>query len=63
MCHNLLDFFSQRNSVVYFDINNLDYYLKSLKKYLLKNDLISSKRWIEEELELRKYINKLTDFI
>ena len=63
MCHNLLDFFSQRNSVVYFDINNLDYYLKSLKEYLLKNDLISSKRWTEEELELRKYINKLTDFI
>ena len=63
MCHNLLDFFTQRNSVVYFDINNLNKYLKYLKKYLFENNLISSKRWKEEELSLMNYVKKITNFI
>ena len=63
MCHNLLDFFTQRNSVVYFDINNLNKYLKYLKKYLFENNLISSKKWKEEELSLMNYVKKITNFI
>ena len=63
MCHNLLDFFTQRNSVVYFEIENLKNYLKHIKKYLLKNKLIKKEIWKEEEINLMNYVKKITNFI
>ena len=63
MCHTLLDFFTQRNSGVYFEIDQIKKYVKILEDYIRKNNSISIDKWEREKLSLKKYISKLTTFI
>ena len=63
MCHTLLDFFSQRNSGVYFEIDQIKRYVKILENYIRKNNSVSKDKWEKEKLSLQQYISKLTTFI
>ena len=62
MCHNLLDFFSQRNSMVYFEIDKIKKSLNSIKKPYMEFKNISEDRWKKEIEDLLKYINEITNF-
>ena len=63
MCHTLLDFFSQRNSGVYFEIDQIKRHVKVLENYIMKNNFVSKDKWEKEKLSLKQYISKLTTFI
>ena len=63
MCHTLLDFFSQRNSGVYFEMDQIKRYVKILENYIRKNNSVSKDKWEKEKLSLQQYISKLTTFI
>jgi len=63
MCHTLLDFFTQRNSGVYFEIDQIKRYVKILENYIRKNNSVSIDKWEKEKLSLKKYISKITTFI
>ena len=60
---SLLDFFSQRNSGVYFEIDQIKRYVKILENYIRKNNTVSKDKWEKEKLSLQQYISKLTTFI
>ena len=62
MCLSLKDFFTQRNSVVYFEIDQLEYYLKLLKKYLISHSIINSSEWKLEVKNLKDYVKGITKF-
>ena len=62
MCFSLKDFFTQRNSVVYFEIDQLNYYLELLKKFLISNALIKNSEWNSEVKYLRDYVSEITKF-
>ncbi len=63
MCQSLLDFFSQRNSVVYFDIERINDYLKILEKYVIEKNIMSAKNWDKELNDLNNYVKEITIFI
>ena len=62
MCFSLKDFFTQRNSVAYFEIDQLNYYLELLKKFLIDNALINNREWNSEVKYLRDYVSEITKF-
>ena len=62
MCFSLKDFFTQRNSVVYFEIDQLEYYLRFLKKYLISHSIMNLIEWKLELKNLRDYVNGITKF-
>ena len=62
MCHSLLDFFSQRNSMVYFEIDKIKKSLNSIKKPYMEFKNISENKWKKELEDLLKYINEITNF-
>ena len=62
MCHNLLDFFSQRNSMVYYNVDKIFSFIKKNKKEMKKTADISEKIWKKQLNELKKYINQITTF-
>ncbi len=63
MCHNLLDFFTQRNSGVYFEVDRINRYVEILEDYFIKKNAISIDDWEKEKLSLKRYISKITTFI
>ena len=63
MCHTLLDFFTQRNSGVYFEIDQIKRSVKILENYIRKNNSVSIDKLEKEKLSLKKYISKITTFI
>jgi len=63
MCHNLLDFFSQRNSMVYFEIDKIMKSLNFIKKPYKELKNINEDQWRKESEELKKYIFEITNFI
>jgi len=63
MCQNLVDFFFQRTSRVYFEIEKISYQIKTIKETYKKLKSISEKQFKIEENELKKYIKTITTFI
>ena len=63
MLFRSLDFFSQRNSVVYFEIEKLHDYLKILEKYIIEKKIMSAKNWEKELHDLNNYVKEITIFI
>ena len=62
MCHNLLDFFSQRNSMVYYNIDGVFPFIKQNEKEMKKIADISDQKWKNQLDDLKKYINQITTF-
>lgn len=62
MCHNLLDFFTQRNSAVYFEIDKVNRYVDILEKHLIKRKILIKDKWEKEKINLQKYMSKITTF-
>ena len=63
MCHNLLDFFSQRNAMIYFDIDRLNKSLEMIKEPYMEIMNISYNHWKKELKNIKKYIFEITNFI
>ena len=63
MCHNLLDFFTQRNAMVYFEIERINSSVDLIKKPYIKFKNISNDEWEKELCDLKNYIDKITTFI
>ena len=63
MCYTLLEFFNQRNSGVYFEMDQIKKYVKILENYIRKNNSVSKDKWEKEKLSLQQYMSKLTTFI
>ena len=63
MCHNLLDFFTQRNAMVYFEIERINSSVDFIKKPYMKFKNISNDEWKKELCDLKNYIDKITTFI
>ena len=62
MCHNLLDFFSQRNSMVYFKVDGVFPFIKKNENEMKKIADISDQKWKNQLDDLKKYINEITTF-
>lgn len=62
MCHNLLDFFSQRNSMVYYNVDGVFPFIKQNEKEMKKTADISDQKWKNQLDDLKKYINQITTF-
>ncbi len=63
MCHNLLDFFTQRNAMIYFEIKRVNSSLDFIKTPYIKFKKISNEEWKKELYDLKSYINEITTFI
>ena len=63
MCHNLIDFFTQRNAMVYFEIERINSSVDFIKKPYMKFKNISNDEWKKELCDLKSYINNITNFI
>ena len=63
MCHNLIDFFTQRTSRVYFDTKRIPKLISIIKDPYKKLKNISEKEFNSEKAELNKYLKKITNFI
>ena len=63
MCHNLLDFFSQRNAMIYFDIDKVKKSLEMIKKSYIEIKNLSDNHWEKELKNIKKYIFEITNFI
>ena len=63
MCHNLIDFFTQRTSRVYFDTKRIPKLIPVIKEPYKKLKNISEKEFNSEKAELNKYLKKITNFI
>ncbi len=62
MCHNLLDFFSQRNSMIYYNLDKVLSLIQENRKELTEVSGISEKKWNEQLIDLKKYIDQITTF-
>lgn len=62
MCHNLLDFFSQRNSMVYYKFDRIFPFIKNNEKEMKKIANISDEKWKNQLDDLKKYMNQITTF-
>lgn len=62
MCHTLLDFFTQRNSAVYFEIDQVNRYLDILEKHLVKRKFFKKDKWKKEKVNLKRYTSRITTF-
>ena len=63
MCHNLSDFFSQRNSMVYFNINEIRKEVDMLKNQYCLFKRISKEEFKNEEKNLYNLIKDFSTFI
>ncbi len=63
MCHNLSDFFSQRNSMVYFNINEIRKEVDMLKTQYCLFKRISKEEFKNEEKNLYDLIKDISTFI
>ena len=63
MCHNLSDFFSQRNSMVYFNINEIRKEVDMLKNQYCLFKRISKEEFKNEEKNLYNLIKDISTFI
>ena len=63
MCHNLLDFFSQRNAMIYFDIDKVKKSLEMIKESYIEIKNLSDNHWEKELKNIKKYIFEITNFI
>ena len=63
MCHNLSDFFSQRNSMVYFNINEIRKEVDMLKSQYCLFKRISKEEFKNEEKNLYDLIKDISTFI
>ena len=63
MCHNLSDFFSQRNSMVYFNINEIRKEVDMLKSQYCLFKRISKEEFKNEEKKLYDLIKDISTFI
>jgi len=62
MCHNLLDFFSQRNSMIYYNLDKVLSLIQENRKELTEVSGISEKKWNEQLIDLKRYIDQITTF-
>ena len=63
MCHNLLDFFSQRNAMIYFEIERINSSIEFIKNPYMKFKNIPNEEWKKELYDLKSHINEITTFI
>ena len=63
MCHNLTDFFTQRNSMAYFEIQKIKKEVKLFKSLYIKLEGKSSQIFLKEKKELDSYLKKISTFI
>jgi len=62
MCHTLLDFFSQRNSMVYYKLGEVFPFINQNEKEMKKIADISDQKWKNQLDDLKKYMNQITTF-
>ena len=62
MCHTLLDFFSQRNSMVYYKLGEVFPFINQNEKEMRKIADISDQKWKNQLDDLKKYMNQITTF-
>lgn len=63
MCHNLLDFFTQRNAMIYFEIERINSSIDLIKSAYMEFKNISNEEWKKELYDLQSHINEITTFI
>ena len=63
MCHNLTDFFTQRNSMAYFEIQKIQKEVELFKNLYIELKGKSRKVFLKEEKELEEYLKKISTFI
>ncbi len=62
MCHTLLDFFTQRNSMVYYKFDEVFPFINQNEKEMKKIADISDQKWKNQLDDLKKYMNQITTF-
>ena len=63
MCHNLTDFFTQRNSMAYFEIQKIKEEVKLFKNLYIQLEGKSTEIFLKEEKDLDIYLKKISTFI